>query len=184
MIQGKTIDLKPLEKSDIEQLREWRNSKDVADFMLSREMISREQQEKWFQKIQTDPSCIYWVIVSKNGEKMGLANFISIDHATQSAEPGLYIGNKENRNAFFGMEAYYYLLHYGFTQLGLEKIYGTVLSGNSTALKMNAAFGFETVSVQKAAVSVNGIGQDVYKIQLHKDAFYRSKMARFFNNSR
>lgn len=184
MIYGTTIDLKPLEHGDIEQLRIWRNSKEVSDFMLTSASISPEQQEKWFQKIQTDPTCVYWVILSKKGEKLGLANFISIDQVTHTAEPGLYIGAKENRNSFSGMEAYYYLLHHGFTQLGLEKIDGTVLSGNNTALKMNAAFGFKTVSVEKVAASVAGIDQDIHKILLTKDDFYRSKMARFFSNSR
>ena len=181
IIQGKTVDLKIIDESDIEQLREWRNSNYVSDFMISRTFISKDQQEQWYNTIKNDPSGIYWVIFSKEGVKLGLASLTKIDRINNEAEPGLYIGTKTHRNSFYGMEAYYYILDYGFQQIGLEKIFGTVISSNKTAIKMNSSFGFVTNTVLKAEIVVNGIPQDIYKVVLSKKAFYESKMVKFFS---
>lgn len=180
IIKGKSIDLKVIDESDIEQLREWRNSKHVSDYMLSRTIISKDQQKKWYKSIKDDPSCIYWIILSKGGLKLGLASLTKIDRTNLNAEPGLYIGTKKYRNSFFGMEAYYHLLDYGFRQLGLEKIYGTVLSINRVAIKMNASFGFITEAVLRDDITIDGGCYDVYKLGLYKNAFYESKMTNFF----
>lgn len=180
VIQGKTIDLKIIDESDIEELRVWRNSKDVADFMLSKTVISEEQQKKWYEKIKDDPSGIYWIILSKDGLKLGLACITKIDRTLQTAEPGLYIGIKKYRNSFFGMEANYYLLDYAFRNLEMKKIFGWVLVNNPVALKMNISFGFVIESVIKNNNTFDMTEQDIYNISLEKEAFYDSKMATFF----
>ncbi len=180
LIQGKSIDLKLIDESDIELLREWRNSKEVSDYMLTRTIITKEQQLVWFNKIKDDSSCINWIILSKEGKKMGMAGLSQIDRDTKSAVPGLYIGNEKFRNSFFGIEANYKVLSYSFNELGLEKISGTVLSSNSVALKMNLSFGYEIHTLLKDEIIIDGIGQDVFKIVLFKKNFHKSKMANFF----
>ena len=180
IIKGKSIDLKVIDESDIELLRAWRNSKDVSDYMLSRTIILKDQQEEWYKNIKDDPSVIYWIILSKEETKLGLVNLTKINRTNLSAEPGLYIGEKKYRNSFFGMEAYYHLLDYGFNRLGLEKIYGTVLSTNVVAIKMNVSFGFITEALLKEDIIIDGICSDVFKIVLNKKAFYESKTAKFF----
>ena len=150
---GKSVDLKLIDESDIELLREWRNSKEVSNYMLSRTIISKEQQREWYNKIKEDSSCIHWVILSKEGRKLGMASLTKIDRVNNSAEPGLYIGVKKFRNSFFGIEANYIVLNYAFKELGLEKISGTVLFSNSAALKMNLSFGYQTF--QRSLVASN-----------------------------
>lgn len=180
-IQGNSIDLKIIDASDIEQLREWRNSKDVSDHMISRPIISREQQEKWYESIKEDPSGIYWIILSKEGKRLGLVSLTKIDQTDRSAEPGLYIGTKQERNSFFGMEAYYHVLKYAFQTLQLKKIYGTTLSMNKVAQKMNTSFGFVTQEIVKNGITIDGVDQDLYKIVLDPVAFANSSMTKFFS---
>ena len=88
---GKSVDLKVLDELDIELVREWRNSEDVSNFMLSRTFISKEQQGKWYESIKKNSEYVYWIILSKNGLKLGLASFTKIDRTNHSAEPGLLI---------------------------------------------------------------------------------------------
>ncbi len=174
------VNLQLMDASDIEQVREWRNSKEVAEFMLSRTIITKEQQENWYNSIKDDPACIYWIIVMKNGQKIGLASLTKIDRENHHAEPGLYIGIKEQRNSFAGMEAYYLLLNYGFEQLQLDKVYGTVLSNNTTAIKMNTSFGYTKEKTLKDELTIDDVCYDVDKVVLYRQGFYKSKMASFF----
>jgi UDP-4-amino-4,6-dideoxy-N-acetyl-beta-L-altrosamine N-acetyltransferase len=183
LINGKTIDLKVIDESDIEQVRKWRNMKDVSDYMLTRTFISKDQQKKWYKSINEDPSCIYWIILSKEGIKLGLVSLTKIDLTNSNAEPGLYIGEKKYRTFLYGMEAYYYILDYGFTHLGLEKVYGTVLSTNIVALKMNASFGYIKEEAVKDGLVIDGVFYDVFKLGLYKNDFYQSKMTKFFREN-
>ena len=180
IITGKTVNIKILDESDIEQVRQWRNMADVSDFMISQTYISQEQQINWYKRIKDDLSSIYWVILSKEEIKLGLVSLTKIDRLNHEAEPGLYIGDKKNRNSFFGIEAYAHLLNHGFSCLKLKRIYGTVLSTNITAIKMNSSLGFVTESIIKDGILIGGILIDIHKIELFRNHFYESPMAKFF----
>lgn len=180
MIRGKGIYLRTVQESDLEQLRQWRNSPEVANFMLSRSLITPEQQANWFRNIRNDPSSFYWMILTNENKKLGLASLTKIDNTEHSAEPGLYIGDAANRNSFFGLEAYYQVLHFAFDELGVEKIYGTTLAENQPAHKMNLSFGFKQEALIKDGLEVGGLLHDLYKVILYKADFYNSRLARFF----
>lgn len=183
MIEGVTVDLRKMDESDIEQVRIWRNSKEVSEHMLSRNSISQEQQVKWFQSVKENDSQIYFIIQSKSGSKLGVVNFNSIDKKNRTAEPGLYIGDLKERNSLFGMEAYFLLLKYGFEQLDIEKVYGTALASNPTALKMNKSFGYTIEEVVKKGIFIDGVSCEVVKLYLLKKDFYLSPMALFFQRT-
>jgi diamine N-acetyltransferase len=180
IIIGKGINLKPLEESDIEQLREWRNSKEVSNFMLSREEISKEQQGKWFTSLKKNRNAVYWIIETKKGKQLGMVCLSNINFHEFYAEPGLYIGKKEDRSSLFGIEAYFLALDYGFNNLGLKRMIGTVLGSNNAAIKMNNGFGYKSEKVINDHLEVDGFYNTVNKIVLFKDEFYKSKMSLFF----
>jgi RimJ/RimL family protein N-acetyltransferase len=81
------------------------------------------------------------------------------------------------------MEAYYLLLKYGFVDLKLQKVYGTALASNTTALKMNRSFGYTIEEIIKDGQIVDGVAIDLVKLFLLKDEFYASPMMKFFARS-
>ena len=170
-----SIDLIKIKKEDIETLRIWRNSKTVSDNMLNQNFISKDQQIKWFNKINTDENGSYWLIKLKNGTKIGFASLSNIKYSEYIAEPALYIGNPKFINSLYGIEAYFFLLNYGFSKLNLLIIDGVVLSHNIAALKMNKLFGFNVYNLDTNE-SISKL-----KIKLIKKDFYNSKMSIFFN---
>ena len=66
------IKLRELKAEDIEMVRNWRNSKEVSQYMYTENHISPEQQKDWFEKISKDSSAQYWII-----EYEGLQTVIS-----------------------------------------------------------------------------------------------------------
>jgi UDP-4-amino-4,6-dideoxy-N-acetyl-beta-L-altrosamine N-acetyltransferase len=172
-----------MDESDIEQVRQWRNSKEVSEHMISQEFISQEEQINWFNEVKISKTQFYFIIQSKKKKKLGVVNFSNIDIKNNSAEPGLYIGEKSDRNSLFGMEAYYLILKYGFEELKLDKVYGTVLSSNSTAMKMNKSFGYKVDEILRDSILINGISQNLIKLFLLKNDFYTSQMVSFFCRS-
>ena len=183
MISGVSVDLKKMDENDIELVRQWRNSREVSVHMISQSIISEEQQIKWFESVKDSASQLYFVIQSKTGDKLGVVNFSKIDPVNCTAEPGLYIGVTSERNSLYGMEAYYLLLKYGFVELKLQKVYGTALASNPTALKMNRSFGYTIEEIIKDGQIVDGVAIDFVKLFLLKEEFYASPMMKFFARS-
>lgn len=183
MISGVSVDLKKMDENDIELVRQWRNSRDVSVHMISQSIISKEQQIRWFESVNYSDSQIYFVIQSKIGDKLGVVNFSKIDPVNGTAEPGLYIGVTSERNSFYGMEAYYLLLKYGFEELKFQKLYGTTLASNLTALKMNRSFGYKIEEIIKGGQIVDREAIDLVKSFLLKEKFYASPMVKFFARS-
>jgi len=178
LLQGKTIDLRLMNETDLQIVYSWRNSNEVSKFMISQNKITIEEHTLWFSKIKNNLENLYFIIVSKNKDKLGVINFNKINQKENTAEPGLYIGDVDNRNTIYGLEAYFLLLSYGFKELKLKKIIGQVLSTNKTAIKMNESFGFTF-----ANNNLNNITKLIFNLYLTEDNFFKSPMFKFFNNN-
>lgn len=178
LLQGKSIDLRQMNETDLQIVYFWRNSNDVSKFMISQNKITIEEHTLWFSKIKNNIENLYFIIVSKNQDKLGVINFNKINQTEKTAEPGLYIGDVDNRNTIYGLEAYYLLLSYGFKELKLKKIIGQVLSTNKTAIKMNESFGFTFLNN-----NLNDNTKLVLNLYLIENNFFKSPMYKFFNNN-
>lgn len=146
-LNGYQVELRSLEESDLEQVREWRNSPQVSQYMLSQEEISAEQQQAWFKKNQRDPSQQHFVILYKS-EAIGVANIKSrginnpLDRA-KVIEPGLYIAVEKYRNNILAFAPTLLLNDYCFETLGAEKLVAVVKADNLAALNYNEKLGYK-----------------------------------------
>jgi len=134
------INLKELTKDDLELVRQWRNSKEVAVYMYTENYISKDQQIKWFEKINWDNSK-YWVI-EYDGKKLGLASINFIDRTLQSCYWAFYLGDTSVRGAGIGAKVEYNVLRFVFDELALNKLRCEVFVTNDKVIKMHEKFGF------------------------------------------
>ncbi len=135
------IKLKPLTEVDIELVRMWRNSRDVAKYMYTENEISSDQQREWFASIQNRKDCEYWII-EYDGKKIGLANLVDINQTLQSCYWAFYLGEPAVRGAGIGSKIEYNVLTYVFDVLKLNKLRCEVFVENDTVIKMHEKFGF------------------------------------------
>jgi UDP-4-amino-4,6-dideoxy-N-acetyl-beta-L-altrosamine N-acetyltransferase len=135
------ISLKRLDEKDIELVRGWRNSSDVATYMYNETKITEDQQKKWFKKINNDDSSIYWIIEYEN-KKLGLAYVTGIDRTLSSCYWGFYLGDLSLRGAGLGAKIEYNILEYVFNELKLNKLRCEVFVTNEKVIKMHEKFGF------------------------------------------
>jgi UDP-4-amino-4,6-dideoxy-N-acetyl-beta-L-altrosamine N-acetyltransferase len=104
--------LTKLTAEDIELVRKWRNSKDVASYMYNEDYITKENQINWFNNIDWNKS-FYWII-SYKGKKLGLASINSIDRTLQSCYWAFYLGDSSVRGGGIGAKVEYTVLNYVF----------------------------------------------------------------------
>ena len=135
------VKLIPLLKNDIEIVRQWRNSEDVAKFMYNEEFITSEQQIEWYDSIKKRNDCKYWIIEYDN-RKIGVAYLVDINQSFRSCYWGFYLGDSSIRGAGIGSKVEYNILRYVFDDLNLNKLRCEVFMENAKVIKMHEKFGF------------------------------------------
>lgn len=127
---------------DLEQLRIWRTSPEVASNLFSEPNISFEDQLNWFLNVQKQTNSLY-KIISYKGEKVGLISVTNIDKVSKKGVFGLFIGDLKAKSKGVGaMATFYFIEHFVFGELNLNRFYSEVLETNQEAIKLNEHFGF------------------------------------------
>lgn len=137
----KDIVIQILNEKNIELVRNWRNSIDVAPYMYNDAFITEEQQITWFNKINNEESSIYWTI-EYEGKKLGLAYITGIDRTLSSCYWAFYLGDLSVRGRGIGAKIEYNILEYVFNELKLNKLRCEVFVTNDKVIKMHEKFGF------------------------------------------
>jgi UDP-4-amino-4,6-dideoxy-N-acetyl-beta-L-altrosamine N-acetyltransferase len=169
-LSGYQVVLRDVTESDIEMIRQWRNDPSVSQYMLSQNIISSEQQQAWFKKIQRDTCQQHFVILYKS-LPIGVANIRACyqDESLSNAraiEPGLYIANDKYRNNILAFSPTLLLNDYCFEQLGCEELRAVVKADNKAALNYNTKLGYQ---IEKTTENHN----DLVNIRLNKVDYQR-----------
>lgn len=135
------IKLKDLEADDLEMVRNWRNSKEVSQYMYTEDLITSEQQKAWFERISNDKSAQYWIIEYAD-KPLGLVSITEISRVFDSCIWAFYLGDSSVRGGGLGSKIEYNILKYVFEELGLNKLRCEVLTTNPSVIAMHEKFGF------------------------------------------
>ena len=168
------IELVELTADHIEMVREWRNSKEVSSYMYSQNQISKEQQERWFQKVSKDDSCRYWLI-KYDGKFLGLASVTGIDKVLSSCYWAFYLGDTSVRGAGIGGKVEYHVLKYVFEELGLNKLRCEVFVFNDKVIKMHEKFGFRREAYYREHAQIDDEFKDVVGLAMLKSEWNKTK---------
>ena len=157
----------------IEQVRNWRNKKNVSRYMYTNHEISKEEHKNWIEKIRSGKDTKAWIIVYKE-RPIGLAQLSNIDYKNKITEWGFYIADESVRGKGIGSAALYKLIEYVFNEMEFYKLKTKVLENNTTALNLYEKFGFETVEkldkIQREEKFI-----DVFLMQTDKDKWNEIK---------
>ena len=90
-----------VDKNLIELVRNWRNSKKVNQYMYTNHYISKEEHQKWMEKLRAKDTAIAWII-KYNGKPVGIAQLSNIDYEKKITEWGFYIADESVRGKGIG----------------------------------------------------------------------------------
>lgn len=137
------IILKPLEETDIEELRVLRNQE--RQFFLQDSIISPEGQASWYQKYLTKNNDIMFKIVKKDtpDKFVGAIAVYDIDWDNMTAEFGRTVVDKAKApEKGIGLEATKAVCLFAFDVLKIKLIKGEVIKTNERILKVYTRAGF------------------------------------------
>jgi UDP-4-amino-4,6-dideoxy-N-acetyl-beta-L-altrosamine N-acetyltransferase len=154
-----------LNESHLEMVREWRNSDDVRLFMQYQKIITKEEQIKWFNRINNDNN--FYFVSYHNDKAYGLYNVKDIDYTKKSGEAGVFLKSNEFSESDLSMRGTFLLFHIIFNTLHLDLIFAHVLKSNVKVLNYNVQLGFVINSIFSNEIS--------YYLDLSKDDFYNKR---------
>jgi len=143
-------------------INEWSKDNYGGYFLLS--MTSAKHYT--VDQILNDESNILAVIAEKDNLPIGLMAFLNYDRKYKKAELRKLIGVPKLRGKGLGKEATKYWIQYGFTELGLNKIYLNTVDTNIRNIKLNEELGFKVEGILRNEILIDGNYHDVLRMGL------------------
>jgi len=140
ILSFKEVKLKKIQFSDIEKLRNWRNSPHISSKMFYQKTISVEEQQQWFKNLKDND---FYFIIEYNEIDIGLIHLTNENQLKTQAESGLYIANNLYWGGPISIYASLALLQFAFEERKLERVLAKVKKDNIIAQQYNQQLGFE-----------------------------------------
>jgi RimJ/RimL family protein N-acetyltransferase len=134
------VSLARLQASDLELLRYWRNHPSIRGVMLDRELITEEQQKKWFASIDNDRN--FYSLIVYEGNAIGVTNTKNVDLTTMTGEGGMFIWDEQHHRSIVPFKAAISGMDWMFFEFGLRRMEARVLPTNRKALRYNRMLGY------------------------------------------
>jgi RimJ/RimL family protein N-acetyltransferase len=129
-----------------------------------------ENEKSILEKISQNHNCS--VIDNKTNELIGNCGYVDIDNLNQTAEVGIFIGNKNYWNRGYGSEALTLLLDYGFKALNLHNIWLRTFSFNERAIKAYEKVGLKIIGQRRESILRGKERHDTILMEILYDEFY------------
>jgi RimJ/RimL family protein N-acetyltransferase len=172
-IMGDKIYLRPLEKKEMILISRWHNDDEIMTLFAISEKKPEEYWLNWFERIENDPTIIYFGIVKKSDEKLiGYVHLEGISWPHKLCRDiGILIGEKDQWSKGFGTEAMKLMIKHSFKDLGLHRLELMTFPFNKRGLKVWDKCGFTQEGIMRKARLVKGEWHDLIFMSLLKDEY-------------
>jgi RimJ/RimL family protein N-acetyltransferase len=139
VLRGEHVELRAIEREDLPQLLEWRNRPALRRNFRQDAELGMADQEAWFERVvHDDPNTIMFAIAETSSHRLlGATGLCGIDRVNRHAEISIYIGVDDLYvDEVLAPEAARMLLSYGFTKLGLHRIWAEVYAFDDSKRKL------------------------------------------------
>jgi RimJ/RimL family protein N-acetyltransferase len=167
MIEGKLINLRPIDLSDAERYCGWMNDWEVTRFLRMRYQVPRLAEENWIRDHSSQPMGYVtggnFAVESKDGTHIGSVGFHYVNPENRKATLGIMIGDKRYWSKGYGTDVMLTLLRFGFDEMNLHRIDLGVDADNARAIACYRKCGF---------VEEGRLRQHLYKRGAHTDQIW------------
>lgn len=132
--------LRPMVRSDLELVLEWRNSDRVRSSMLTHQKIPMDKHIAWFEAQSQDDTSVQ-LIFEANKEPVGVMSISKIDRESGICTWGFYLG-KSDLPRGLGTQLGLSGIHYTFEVLGMRKLFAEVIAFNEASIRLHQKLGF------------------------------------------
>lgn len=143
-IRGNRIVLRGIEHDDLPLFHGWFNDPGLVIGLGDLNFPSSLwQQERWFERIQTDEKTIRLAVQAIEGALIGYTGFWDIHWRDRRAEHAVLIGDPSYRGRSYGREIILTSARYAFDEMCLYRLEAVILETNEASLKAYQECGFQ-----------------------------------------
>ena len=137
------FNLRNLRESDEAMVLKWRNSPQVAPYMLRDTPITEIEHHKWFSKAKNDSPVSIIRILEDEEQPLGLVSLTNIDREELSCDWGGYLAPTISRGSGLGKALIYMSINLAIEEFDIEVFKVEVIVGNDNAIRLYESCGFE-----------------------------------------
>jgi diamine N-acetyltransferase len=157
MIETERTYLRAIERDDLPHRAAWLNDPVVRETLFLEFPVSLAETERWFERALQDPTRRDVIVVLKETEQpIGFIGWVNIDWHHRKAELNVAIGKSDLWGKGLATEVLRGVVDYSFRDLGLNRLYGYVLTTNTGSVKMAQRAGFKVEGTLKQDVLIHG----------------------------
>jgi RimJ/RimL family protein N-acetyltransferase len=173
MIKGPRVQLRAVEESDLPLLQQWTNDSEISQLVGGWSFpISMAQQREWFQRSLGDSRTQRFVVESESEGVLGLTGLWDIDWHNRHALTALKLGSPNVRGKGYGTDAIMTLMSYAFLDVGLNKLWTTILTYNIASYKAYVEHcGWRVEGVLRQEVYRAGQYNDLLRVGILREEF-------------
>lgn len=123
------------------KVRIWRNQPEIRNNMVTRHIISEKEHNKWLKSLTKRDDWIVWVVFYQN-KPIGICSLSNINKVGNTTDWGVYIGEDKFKGKGLSKYILFKLIDKTFNEMNMNKMYTSVLSSNTQAIKIYERFGF------------------------------------------
>ena len=166
--------LREVSKDDIPEINKWRNDREIIQNLGAPfRFINKETDESWLASYNgSRQNAVRLAIVdSEKSVLVGAVYLTSIDWIARSGEFSIFIGRKDYQSRGVGKFATINMLSHAFYDLGLNRLYLTVLPTNERARRLYRSVGFFEEGLHRQSVYKNGNFHDMIQMGILASEF-------------
>jgi len=175
-LHGEFVDLRPLVPDDAALTLRWRMDERAANLNRGAETVA--QQAAW---IAGRPASEYnFVICLKDGRGVGMVSVSNINPVNLHCEPGRFLIGEADavRGIPVAVEAMKLVYELVFEQLGLQRVFGTIVSNNTLMMKWQKFLGMKEEGRMRRHYFINGQFQDAVMFGMLVEEFRAEALPR------
>lgn len=144
VLQGTLTCLRPLQKSDLQDLMRWYGDPEVNHWLHQSEYrdLSEERVHAKFGPGTEHPGEIRWIMEAVDGTSIGVIRLEGIEGAHTRAELAVSIGEKAYWSRGYGTDAIGLALGYAFRELALRRVHLITDADNERGIRCYEKCGF------------------------------------------
>ena len=167
MLIGEKVRLRPVERSDLAKIVEWRNKPRVLRNLFSFLPLSMAQQERWFEQYLTRQNELMFIIESEEGIPIGTIGLNNIDYKNAKAEYGRkIIGEDAYLGRGYATDAGRTLVRFAFQLMNMNRLYMETLADNERTIHVCQKIGFRIEGTLREAIFLDGAYHDILMMAL------------------
>lgn len=135
------IQLRPLEREDLKQLRDWRNDPEIFSRVREHRLLGMEDQEYWFNSLIRDSRNMMFGVMDEE-RFIGVCGLTHVDWVGRKAEVSIYIGDARFRGKGYGSMVLGLLADYAFGECNLNRLWAEVFESNEISARLFRKAGY------------------------------------------